>query len=130
MSGSNTESFGSVSSGSNSEVEVVESQTDEEKEGPIPILSVPGTQATRTGLESLDAVDLLEVWKVRPVLMQCPQILQRRVLGCVLTSVGREGHRREQARRAFHMVVLDEVSAWRQALGRRLHQATRERCPR
>ena len=65
MSGSDTESFGSVSSGGNSEVEV-ESQSDGEEEGSIPIHSVPGTQATRTGLESLDAVDLLEV----PTLMQ------------------------------------------------------------
>ena len=70
MSGSDTESFGSVSSGGNSEVEVVESETDGEEEGSIPIHSVPGTQAARTGLESLDAVDLLEVWKVRPMLMQ------------------------------------------------------------
>ena len=71
MSGSDTESFGSVSS-----VEVFqqwrwwELETDGEEEGPTPILSVLRTQATRTGLESLDAVDLLEVWKVRPVLMQ------------------------------------------------------------
>ena len=59
MSGSDTESFGSVSSGGNS----AESESDGEEEGSIPIHSVPGTQAARTGLESLDAVDLLEVWK-------------------------------------------------------------------
>ena len=70
MSGSDTESFGSVSSGGNSTVEVVESESDGEEEGSIPIHSVPGTHASRTGLESLDAVDLLEVWKVRPTLMQ------------------------------------------------------------
>ena len=70
ISGSDTESFGCVSSGGNSEVEVVESETDGEVEGSIPIRSVPGPQAVRTGLESLDAVDLLEVWKVRPMLMQ------------------------------------------------------------
>ena len=56
MSGSDTESFGSVSSGGNSAVEVVESESDGEEEGSIPIHSVPGTQATR-GLESLDAVE-------------------------------------------------------------------------
>ena len=50
MSGSDTESFGSVSSGGNSAVEVVESESDGEEEGSIPIHSVPGTQATRTGL--------------------------------------------------------------------------------
>ena len=58
-----------------------------EEEGPTPILSVPGTQATSAGLESSDAVDL-EVWKIRPVLIQCPQFPQRRVKGRVATSVG------------------------------------------
>ena len=46
------------------------SESDGEEEGSIPIHSIPGTQSSRTGLESLDAVDLLEVWKVRPTLMQ------------------------------------------------------------
>ena len=74
MSGSNTESFGSVSSGGNSKVEV-ESQSDGEEDGSIPIHSVPG---------SLDAVDLLEV----PTFMQSvPRFLRGAYKG-VATSLG------------------------------------------
>ena len=114
MSGSDTESVGSVSSGGNSEVEVVESETDGEEEGSIPILSVPGTQAARTGLESLDAVGLLEVWKVRPVPTQSfPRFLRgacratlRQVLDII--SVGEERGDESFQTRGWKLFFLSE----------------------
>ena len=43
-------------------------------EAPIPTLPV-GSQASRHGFESMDLVNLLEIWKIRGNLMKCAEIL-------------------------------------------------------